>query len=172
MCVRTIMDANVLAEVASGDPSQSFESLIAWFDRGDGLLIYTDDEEFMTEMLRARGNWKRLVSRYRQSNQMVRAAAPQVAKAKRDIAANPLRSRRKDVHLLALARVAEAAVLCTDDQGLKADFTNKQVLPRLPGRDRAVYPLPPPGERDRPASRNMRQAQRRFLDSRQCPRKC
>ena len=172
MCIRTVIDVNLLGALAAEEPYPSFEKLLDWFDSGDGLIIYTDEEEFMRQMCAARVKWDWLVNRYRQSGGMERADATTVEKAREDIAAVPLRSGTTDIHLLALARAARVEVLCTDDIPLKSDFKNKKVLPRLSGRDRAVYPLPLQKDRDKDPSENMRKAESRFLAERKCPRRC
>ncbi len=120
--------------------------------------MYTDEAIFVREMRRARRKWGLLVSRFRQSNRMKIVVAAEVENRRADIAASPTKSN--DSHLLALALAGGAEVLCADDADLETDFTNKEVLPRLPGRDRAIYPWEAP------------QAQKKFLDRRRCPRRC
>ena len=172
MCVRTIVDTNLLAEVTGRDPSGSFGSLRRWIVRGDGRILYTDEAGFRQEMDRAGESWRQLLFRYRQNDRMELADASEVEDAKQKLASISRKSGENDLPLLALAAAAEVEVLCTDDQALKADFKSTEVLQPLPRRARAVYPLPPRQNRDRPASENMSQAQRRFLNNRRCRDRC
>lgn len=170
MCVRAIIDADALSAMTH-DRFDYFEGLREWFRRRDGRLIWTNESEFERQLTKRKG-WKRLAKEYRRANLLVFVEASRVEDAKRKISEVSLQSREEDVHLLALALAADVAVLCTDDKGLKADFKNTRVLPRLPERKRAVYPSPPPAERDRTASKTMLRRQRQFVDDRRCPGEC
>lgn len=170
MCVRAIVDADALTAMAN-DRYGHYRRLREWFRSGDGRIISTNEPEF-EKQLKSRRDWKRLTAGYRRANRIVLVEASRVEEAKRDLSGVSLRSRTGDVHLLALALAADVAVLCTDDNGLKADFKNTRVLPRLQEGQRAVYPLPPPSERDRAASKKMRSRQRRFVNDRRCPEEC
>ena len=170
MCVRAIIDADALSAMTH-DRFDYFKRLNEWFSRGDGRLIWTNEPEFERQ-LRNRTGWERLTAEYRRANRLVFVEASRVEDAKRTFSEVSLQSKEDDVHLLALALAANVAVLCTDDNGLKADFKNTRVLPRLQEGRRAVYPLPPPSERDRVASKTMRSRQRKFVNVRRCPGEC
>ena len=187
MCVRTIIDANTIHGLTDRKKKNndnvdkenkdnkdnlypSFQKLRDWFENRDGLLMWTDEEKFASEM-GAMMNW-RLLREYRESNRMEIIEASRVDAEKRYFRGIELQSGTKDIHLLALARAAKVEVLCTDDNPLKSDFKNKKVLPRLSGRDRAVYPLPRPEDRDKEPSDKMLRAESRFLAERKCPRRC
>lgn len=170
MCVRAIVDADALTAMAN-DRFGHYEKLREWFRRGDGRIISTNEPEF-EKQLKKRRDWERLTAEYRRANRIVLVEASRVEDAKRALSGVSLRSRTGDVHLLALALAADVAVLCTDDNRLKDDFRDTRVLPRLRRRQRAVYPLPPPAERDRAASKKMLSRQRQFVGDRRCPGEC
>ncbi len=106
MCVRTIVDTNLLAEVTGRDPSGSFGNLHRWIVRGDGRILYTDEAGFRQEMDRAGESWRQLLFRYRQNARMELADASEVEDAKQKLDSISRKSGENDLPLLALAEAA------------------------------------------------------------------
>lgn len=156
MCVKTIIDSSVAAEVWKEDTPR-FALLRAWVARGDGLVIYATGGKFEKEMLRI-GPTPRLAE-WRRRGRLLRVPADAIAGAEREISESAIES--DDPHLLAVAAAGGARVLCAADGALEADFRNRAVLPALPDGPRRTFP-----------HRAKRANQKKFLDRRKCPGPC
>lgn len=156
MCVKTIIDSSVAAEVWKEDTAP-FAPFRAWVARGDGPVIYTTGGKFGKEMRRI-GPTPRMAE-WRRRSLLRRVPEDAVAAAERGISESALRS--DDPQVLALAAAGGARVLCANDTALEVDFRNRAVLPDAPGGPRRTFP------------HGAKRAQRKkFLDRRKCPGPC
>jgi len=153
MCTHTIIDASVCGKIGSAQ----MQPLLGWIKRGHGILVYTDGGTYDQE-LRKKPCEKTydLFMAYRQSGRARLFRWSQVGTQESELDSTTLRSN--DPHIIALARASGALVLCTCDGDLKNDFLNRELLPRVNGKRRAVYPFRSTGR------------QPNFLRSRECPR--
>ena len=153
MCVRAIIDTNMFGELFS----DQVRPLRKWIERKDGILVYPDGGQYNEELNRSRKILE-LFRTYRQNGfaRLIRQGRVEVEDEHVDI--HTLRS--DDLHIVTLARASNALVLCTNDEHLKEDFKNRDLLPHVGGEARAVYPLnaQPTDQRD-------------FVDRRKCARR-
>ncbi len=150
MCIRAIIDANLFGDLQAA----KIKPLLRWIDRKDGLLVYSDAGEYSDELKKSRKTLELFIAYRRQgSATLIRGSGIEAAKGQ--ITGRELRSN--DAHIIALARASEAMVLCTDDELLKRDFLNKDLLPNVGNDARAVYPL-----------NAARGTQRNFVGKRKC----
>ena len=163
MCVKTIIDANMLGELRS----DSIGAIRKWIERQDGTLVYPDSGQYHEELAKSPQalGW---FERRRQQGSATLIRRDEMTVADRRLG-NP-RLRSNDRHVIVLALASDALVLCTNDGSLKEDFKNSDLLPRVGREARAVYPLPrPPDQRSGfGPGRQIEQTQRDFLDRRQC----
>lgn len=154
MCTHTIIDASVCGKIDSAQ----MQPLLGWIKRGHGILVYTDGGRYDKE-LRNKACKKAydLFMSYRRSGQARLFRWNQVGTQESELDSATLRSN--DPHIIALAQASDTLVLCTCDGDLKEDFLNRELLPHVNRRRRAVYPL-----------RITRKRQQDFLRSRECPR--
>lgn len=155
MCVKAIVDANVVHRVLIGRTDDDGDHLFRrWIGSGGGVLVFTTTEKFLREQRNSK--LTALVGQYLRFGRAQRISETVVA-------AEELRlegaTRCDDPHVIALARVAGVSVLATNDGDLMADFQNVRLLPRVGRRARSVYPL----DAD-PRTRRL------FLGRRRCPR--
>jgi hypothetical protein len=122
MCL--IVDANVATLTFANPPDPNFEPVNSALFRGQAKIVYGG--QLATELLKVasvRAALKTLDRAGRVTQIQDRRLAP-VEKALR--ASNQCTSN--DVHIIALAQVSGVRLLCTRDQPLHRDFTNKSLL--------------------------------------------
>lgn len=152
MCTRIIIDASVFGKLRSS----KMDPFWNWMNSGHGIIVYTDGGKY-DEELRKRAHevaYKRFVS-YRQKGQLRLSKWDQVREYESALDTAALQSN--DPHIVALAQASGTLVLCTCDGDLKHDFLNRDLLPPVQKRRRAVYPS---GDRKK---------QQDFLRRRRCP---
>lgn len=157
MCMVTIVDANVLWKMAPASnkaEKQDFE-LCSWIDRGHGVLAYSTKGKYYKELSHSTKIWN-LFEEYRRAQK-----AMLIDKSEIEIAEGKLRSmtiRSNDKHILALALASDALLLCSNDNKLKIDFADHNLIPKVGGKSRVVYPID-----ESPETR------KDFLQERRCP---
>ena len=153
MCIPTIIDASAFGAVLDPRAGTEFRS---WIDRGHGRVVYSNHGDYWEELAKSR-RMLRLIADYRRADRarLVNADSVQVAEASLRNATT--RSGAKDKPVLALAKASDALVLCSRDDGLKNDFRNVQLLPKVGRRKRSVYPIDQRGA-----------VRRQFLEQRRC----
>ena len=153
MCTPTIIDASVFGTVLNKSKSVELHS---WLEQGGGVLVYAIDGGYWDELSRST-RMLALMNAYRQANHARQIGMDAVKAAEDSLQPIRTRSKDKDKPILALAKAANALVLCTGDKKLKEDFVDPKVLPDVGRARRAVYPID--------AAQPIRH---RFLDERRC----
>ena len=160
MCVKAIVDACVIHRVLVSRADNNGDSVFrGWIRSGNGILVFAETNEFLREQRNS--ELTELVGNYLRFGRAQRVSTAAVTEETTRFVG---RTRSDDPHILALAKVGDALVLCTDDgrdRGgrLIADFKDTNLLPKVGGRRRrAIYPL----DADR-------RTRRRFLERRKCP---
>lgn len=132
MCL--IVDANLAAEVFSSPPAEDFVPLLDWLMRPDrdGCLILGG--RLSAELLRVEAVRRRLVQLKRAGR--AREIPPDALELEESAVRAAGACCSNDHHVVALARLSGARVLCTRDKNLHRDFKN----PRLVAEPRgAIY---------------------------------
>ena len=154
MCVRAIVDASVVHRVLASRAESGGDPIFRrWIGSGNGILVFTKTDKFLGEQRNA--NLTALIGDYLRFGRARRISSAAVGK---ETARLEGATRSDDPHVLALARIADALVLCTNDDDLMADFRDIRLLPRVGRRARAIYPVDAEGR-----------ARRLFLGRRKCP---
>lgn len=120
MCL--IVDANRASLVFSSQPGPDFSPLWDWLNGPDGRLVYGG--KLAEELVKVRHAASLL-------QELLRAGKAHLAdrsKVDHETARLQGRCRSNDPHVLALARVTGARILCTRDDDLIADFTDRALL--------------------------------------------
>ena len=155
MCVKAIVDASVVHRVLVSRADDDGDDLFrGWLESGHGILVFTATAKFLGEQRNAK--LTALMGDYLRFGRAQRIASAAVAEEEARLEGA---TRCDDPHVIALARIAGALVLCTDDDDLMADFKDIRLLPRVGRRTRTVYPLGADGR-----------TRRLFLGRRRCPR--
>ena len=150
MCTAVIIDANVFGDIDKPE----FDVLHSWLHGGHGFLAFTDHGRYAQELDR-NNRMLMLLGAYRQAQRIKHVPANMVREVEYALDASAMISN--DKHVLALAMVSGATILCSRDERLKIDFLNRELLPKVGRRKRAVYPLD-----------QQRKERRQFLDGRKC----
>ena len=155
MCVRTIVDTNVLSDLRGGNDAlqQGVHRPSAWIRRRDGLIVSTDGGRFADEINKV-GRIKELYARWEKNRLLLMIPYEVVQEVERTLDLGTIQS--DDPHVLGLALAGEAVVLHSDDKNLHHDFKS---LGAVHGVARSVYSY-----RATSVHRN------RFLRSRKCTR--
>src|SRR5215218_4114646 len=119
MCV--IVDTNEAHEFFQRSPVSIYAPVIRWISTGDGRLRYGG--KLKAELMHIR-DAARLLRVWSAAGRAVDEGDDRVAAEERRVDALHL-CRSNDLHVIALARVSGARVLCTRDVDLIADFHNK-----------------------------------------------
>lgn len=127
MCL--IVDACVASKVFGSRPSEDFAAIVEWLGNKDGCL--TTGGHLETELLHMESG-RRMLRQLKQAGRL-RQEAPSDVEAEEGCVRKENKAKSNDPHVLALARVSGARVLCTDDSDLMDDFRNRDVL-SPPGR--------------------------------------
>ena len=122
MCV--IVDACVASHVFSVPREADFVPLWSWLEKKDGRLVYGGR---LAEELHRLGKTTRLLAELKRSGRALECSRQDVDEQEKAVRKLGL-CRSNDPHVIALARVSGARILCTKDHDLETDFTNKQLL--------------------------------------------
>ncbi|MBI4954336.1 MAG: hypothetical protein HY908_20095 [Myxococcales bacterium] len=127
MCV--IIDANRFAEAVAQPPASAYRPLIDWLllPRSDGVAVF-GGSKYAEELRRAPSAQRFFVK-------LVQAGrAKPIAGV--DAEADAVRARcvSDDEHIVALARLSGARVVCTEDGDLMSDVRDPRLLARPRGR--------------------------------------
>jgi len=128
MCV--IIDADLAGRVFATPRQAEFVPLWHWVERKDGVIVYGG--KLAGELKKVGNAWRYL----RQLNAAGRAhhePDTTVLPEEEHVAGLGI-CRSDDPHVIALARITRARVLCSADRNLHADFTNPQLINQPRGR--------------------------------------
>lgn len=166
MCVKVIIDASAFGHVNVKSRRTAGYQLHQWIKRGDGHVVYTDEEEYHKELVKSSSvsDWLRDL-RQRGQAEIVRKRVVQTDEAR--IPTKPIR-RSNDPHVLALALASEATVLFSCDRKLQSDFSDVGVLPNIGRIRRRSVPL----DVDVPDDMTGANIRRKFFERRACVSTC
>jgi hypothetical protein len=123
MCV--IVDANLLSQFFSGRASGVYGPVYDWIDCGPGKLV-AGGRKLAREIARVKAALRQI------SVWKAAGRARYVPDAIVDLTAAGLEAsgacRSDDHHILAVAQVSGARLLCTEDGDLRCDFTNARIV--------------------------------------------
>ena len=137
MCIPVIVDANVIHKVLASREDRGGDPILrSWINRGHGTLVYAKTSKFKREMRNEAV--RELIIQYRRGQARLIGHA-ELTNAEERFQCTTIRSN--DPHVLALALVTKAMVLCSDDGGLREDFRNINLLPKVGRQKRALYPI-------------------------------
>ena len=132
MCV--IIDASICTDFCTRPKSTGFTRVHSWLDSGKGRIVIGGTK--YRKELSGIGDAMRLLAGYAQAGIAIQYSdAPidaEAAQIERESVHNS-----DDEHVLALARVSGARILCTDDRDLMSDFKDVNLVPKPRGR---VFP--------------------------------
>lgn len=126
MCL--IVDANLAARVFAEPAEADFSPILDWLE-GNGCLVIGG--QLAPELARIGGARRYLINLLRAGR--ARRVPDEVVEADRHTVAGTGLCRSDDAHVLALARVSGARVLCTHDRDLQQDFRNPLLISRPRG---------------------------------------
>jgi hypothetical protein len=126
-----IIDANRAALAVQNPPDPNLSYLLNWIEK-KGCLVAGG--RLIEELSKIEG-FRRLLIQYAQSGILENIDKKAVDEEERRLLNNP-DIQSNDHHVIALARVSGARLLCTEDQALINDFLNKNVIDSPRG---AVY---------------------------------
>lgn len=157
MCTVAVVDTDSLSILV---PRQAIQhkrdaALFDWICRGHGILAYAGSGQYSQELQHSPRIWDAFGA-FRRSGQARLIPDSELERASERIKATTIHSN--DTHILELALASDAQVLCSNDKGLKRDFSNTNVLPEIGQRPRAIYPV-----------EGSNQDRRQFLQERECP---
>lgn len=133
MCI--ILDANRFSDALTSPPDPRYEPIIRWILNGDGLLVF-GGTRYYKEIDGHAAARKFFADRFR-AGQAYFVPHDDVD-AEEAVVMRLGECTSDDEHVIALARVAGARTLCTEDVALMADFKNVKLVPKPRGR---VYRL-------------------------------
>ena len=128
MCA--IIDNDVVHQLFGANPTPPARYFLQWLSRRNGGIIVAGGRLY-GELARNPKFLQFFTDRFR-AGRARRIETPLVDAAEADLQAMPTRSN--DTHVLALARVSGARLLFTNDDALKRDFVNRDIIPGTPGR--------------------------------------
>lgn len=128
MCI--IVDANLASLVFSKDVNDDFKPVIDWLTlpRKDGKLVYGGQ---LAAELGEVGTARRFVKSLQQAGRARFIPDNDMAEESRRVAGQCVSN---DTHVIALARVSGARILCSHDKDLHTDFTNPILITKPRGR--------------------------------------
>lgn len=129
MCL--ILDVNQFGEVFRNPPTAEYKPVLSWLLSNDGRLVY-GGRKYSLELQRHEAALRFFRERSR-SGQAFRVADGDVDSREEKMRA-AASCRSDDEHIIALAQVSGARLLCTADQKLIQDFKNLALVPRPKGR--------------------------------------
>jgi hypothetical protein len=128
MCV--IIDASLAASAFAAPCSPDFTPLWDWVLRKDGCVVYGGKLARELDRIREGALRLRQLSAAGKAHRMPDVAVSSEEKVVLSLGV----CRSNDPHVIALARVSRARVLCSADRNLHADFTNPRLLSKPKGR--------------------------------------
>jgi len=123
LCV--IIDASIAGLAFAVPPRADFKPLWYWITHQDGKLVFGG--RLANELRRLPGA-RRLIVQLWRSGSALEVPLRDVDSEERQVRGLRL-CRSNDPHVIALARVSGARVLCTNDSDLEADFKNRELVP-------------------------------------------
>lgn len=158
MCTRVVFDASAFDVLKQASPESAGQQLRRWIGDGHGRVTFSTYGRAGRELERD-SDVSALFRRYSQSG-LALLLEDQLVKREEDrLRSVDTRSGEKDKPMLALAAASDALVIVAHDKNLKADFEDRQFLPRVAGHRRRAFPV-----KETPARRND------FLHRRRCSR--
>ncbi len=130
MCV--IVDANLASLVFANPPREDFHPLLRWLldpDK-DGCLIFGGH---LAHELGRVGEARRALLTLLRAGRAKRAGDSEVSEAMRNLSKSGL-CRSNDHHVLALAQVSGARLLCSHDGALQQDFRDPKLIGKPRGK--------------------------------------
>lgn len=128
MCV--IVDASVAGRVFSTPHDADFQPLWRWLTEEDGKLVYGG---YLVEELNRIPSAARRLAELKRSGRALECPRKKIEQE--ELAVRRLRlCRSNDHHVIALAHVSGARVLCANDHKLEDDFKNMKIVPRPKGQ--------------------------------------
>ena len=128
MCV--IVDANIAALVFRLNPPPEYAQVMRWLLGREGRLVLGGRNRHELQKV---GAAARTIRRLAVAGKAAAQADDMVNEEKRRVKKAGL-CRSDDSHVIALARVSGARTLCSEDQALHADFTNRELVNSPRGR--------------------------------------
>lgn len=125
-------------------------------EKRNGCIVYTNGGIYAREM---KGKALDRFESYRKNGLAKLIKFERVQEAQTRIDLQMLKS--DDPHVIALAKVSGATMLCAEDGNLEHDFVNRKLLPNVGRMRRAVYPW----------SATKKKTRRDFLERRKCAAK-
>ncbi len=151
-----IVDTDVLNIILTSPKRTEGDRVFrSWVERRHGILVYALTDTYKRELQKS-NDVMELMRRYRQGGHAKLIEHDVLLKAKERLLGNEF-IRSNDLHVLALALAGNVLVLCSRDKKLGEDFRDRNVLPRLGRKSRALYPLDAESKK-----------RRRFLNNRRC----
>jgi hypothetical protein len=133
MCV--IVDANRAAVFFSDLLSGDHEPVVRWIERRGGRLVYGG--RLRDELLRVSAAVL-VLQQWRLAGRAIEVSDELIDEEETRVGSLGL-CRSNDQHVIALARLSGARLLCTSDRLLMDDFRNPRLVPRPRGR---IYQRP------------------------------
>lgn len=128
MCA--IIDASVAGKAFAKPCHADFKPLWHWVEHRDGRIILGG---LLSDELDRLPNVRQRLAELRRAGLALRVRKEAVDEQEKEVRRSGL-CRSDDPHVIALARVSGARVLCTNDRNLEIDFTNRQLLPAPKGK--------------------------------------
>lgn len=128
MCA--IVDASVAGLVFTVPYRPEYLPLWRWIEKKDGKIVYGGK---LADELNRVPEAKRLLFRLKQAG-LARLCSPQNVNNEETFVRKQRLCRSNDPHVIALARISGARVLCTNDRDLEKDFKNPQLVPSPQGK--------------------------------------
>lgn len=126
MCM--IVDSCIAGEIASGNAELS--PLVNWLTHGDGKLVHGG---LLTRELTRNVKFLGFLSELNRSGKAIRIPDEPLREDAAAIARLGI-NRSNDLHVIALARISGARLLCSSDRDLHKDFKNRRLLAKPRGR--------------------------------------
>ncbi len=128
MCL--IIDANLTAQVFAATPNQNFAPVLNWLMSPDGLMVCGGKNYDELKKIGRAAIFIQQLARAGHALLFRKEALEAEEKAVKKF--NLMRS--DDPHVIALARISGARVVCTDDAALIDDFKNVRLVPTPKGK--------------------------------------
>jgi len=129
MCL--IIDANIAHLVFDTQPHRDFIPIRSWLNSSECCLVYGG--RLAGELLKI-GKARRYLKALDQAGKARHIPEKSVAIEQQDIIEKRLPFVSNDLHVVALARISGARLLCSHDRDLHTDFTNQILISRPRGK--------------------------------------
>ena len=128
MCL--VLDTNMFGKFLK-KADKDMQPIYSWLNKGRGKIIYTKHASYYQELAQSQ-NMLRWLDDAQQSGQSrlvdLKKVEQAASKLRNKIKNGSLQLKSNDIHILALAQASRVKLLCSDDRGLHADFTNPQIV--------------------------------------------